>query len=80
MRKCPKCERRYIETPVISRKDKETEICPVCGMKEALDAAGIIEGSSVRGLVIEVAEKQMRPCYIAGEKVKYARREAVCGV
>lgn len=35
---CPKCGRKYDESPAISRDDNETEICPECGMMEALNA------------------------------------------
>lgn len=37
MRTCPICGKDYIEYPALSRKDNETEICPDCGMLEALD-------------------------------------------
>lgn len=40
-RKCPKCGREYDEYPAISRVDNETEICPDCGMREALEGIGI---------------------------------------
>ena len=33
---CPRCEKEYIEVPAISRKDNKTEICPQCGLAEAL--------------------------------------------
>ena len=33
---CPICNRDYSEHPAISRKDNKTEICPNCGIKEAL--------------------------------------------
>ena len=78
MRKCPKCKKRYMEPPALSRIDKKTGICPMCGTKEALDAAGITEKSSVRKMVLEEVAKNMRPCYSAGKKVKYARREVAC--
>ena len=35
--KCPKCGQRYNSHPAISREDNKTEICPVCGMKEAME-------------------------------------------
>lgn len=35
---CPICKKEYEGYPAISRKDNETEICPDCGQKEALDA------------------------------------------
>ena len=38
IRTCPMCGRQYEDYPAISRKDNETEICPVCGMREALEA------------------------------------------
>lgn len=33
---CPKCGRSYTDPPALSREDSETEICPECGMREAL--------------------------------------------
>ena len=38
---CPKCGREYEGYPAISRVDNETEICPECGTREALESAGI---------------------------------------
>ncbi len=35
---CPKCGREYDEHPAISRVDDKTEICPECGIAEALEA------------------------------------------
>lgn len=43
MRTCPKCGREYTAPPALSRDDNKTEICPMCGLKEALDAAPITE-------------------------------------
>ena len=37
---CPKCRKAYFGYPATSRIDN-TEICPLCGTREALDAAGI---------------------------------------
>ena len=34
---CPHCGREYTEHPALSRKDNKTEICPTCGMREALE-------------------------------------------
>lgn len=34
---CPKCGREYMCPPAISREDNETEICPVCGVAEAVE-------------------------------------------
>lgn len=38
MRKCPICNREYKERPAISRADSKTEICPTCGMLEAVQS------------------------------------------
>lgn len=37
IRVCPVCKNTYIAYPAISRKDNETEICPICGLTEALE-------------------------------------------
>lgn len=34
--KCPKCRKNYVGYPALSREDNETEICPECGVKEAI--------------------------------------------
>ena len=36
-RMCPKCGRTYTEYPAVSRENNE-DICPDCGMKEAIEA------------------------------------------
>lgn len=38
LRKCPKCGKNYNSHPALSREDNKTEICPVCGQREALEA------------------------------------------
>ena len=35
---CPICGDEYTGHSALSRKDNETEICPACGTKEALDS------------------------------------------
>lgn len=35
---CPKCNKIYKEHPAISRADNKTEICPTCGLKEAIES------------------------------------------
>lgn len=35
-RTCPLCGRTYTEPPALSRRDNATDICPDCGMMEAL--------------------------------------------
>lgn len=37
MRECPICGIKYLAPPAISRRDNETEICPRCGVREALE-------------------------------------------
>ena len=38
MKKCPICSREYSERPALSRADNKTEICPTCGMLEAVQS------------------------------------------
>lgn len=35
-RLCPICGKTYLDHPALSRVDDQTEICPECGMAEAL--------------------------------------------
>ena len=37
IRKCPACGRIYRDYPALSRRDNKTEICPECGVREALE-------------------------------------------
>lgn len=50
---CPKCKKEYDEAPALSRIDNKTLICPECGTKESLDAAGLCEGSAVRESILK---------------------------
>ena len=38
IQKCPKCGAEFTDHPAISREDNETEICPSCGVREAVEA------------------------------------------
>lgn len=38
IQRCPKCKKEFTEYPAISREDNETEICPECGLREAMNA------------------------------------------
>lgn len=38
IQRCPKCHKEFTEHPAISREDNETEICPECGVREAVEA------------------------------------------
>jgi hypothetical protein len=35
-KRCPRCHNYYVAASALSRKDNETEICPICGNLEAL--------------------------------------------
>ena len=55
VKKCPVCGKEYSGHPAISRKDNVTEICPTCGTREALSAAGISEEKQAE--IISVIEE-----------------------
>lgn len=38
LQRCPKCKKEFTGYPAISRKDNKTEICPECGVREAIEA------------------------------------------
>jgi len=38
IQRCPNCKKEFTEYPALSRKDNETEICPECGVREAIEA------------------------------------------
>ena len=50
--KCPKCGKEVNRLLALSRADNKTMICDKCGTKEALDAAGLTEGSSIRKSIL----------------------------
>ena len=50
--KCPKCGRDTEWLRALSRVDNKTMICDECGTKEALDAAGLTEGSPARNAIL----------------------------
>ena len=39
-RVCPRCREEYYEWPALSRRDNKTEICPACGIAEAMEDSG----------------------------------------
>lgn len=41
MRKCLLCGKHYADYPATSRRDNRMQICPDCGLKEAMDDSGI---------------------------------------
>lgn len=40
---CPICGREYNDRPALSRRDNQTEICPECGQREALESIGVMD-------------------------------------
>lgn len=60
VRICPRCGRTYTEPPALSRVDNETDICPECGMMEALAAIPKRQESP--------AERTRRAVYATGNK------------
>ena len=57
MRKCPICGLEYSSPPAVSRMDNKTPICPSCGVRQALSAAGI-DADTQNGIVSLVETKQ----------------------
>ena len=49
---CPKCNKIVEGYPAISRKDNKTEICPICGLIEALDAFKNNKNNKEKGTII----------------------------
>ncbi len=41
IRTCPFCNETYEDYPALSRMDNKTEICPTCGVREALIHFGV---------------------------------------
>lgn len=56
---CPVCGRSYTDPPALSRRDNKTDICPECGMREALAAIPRRETP---------AERTRRAVYATGNK------------
>ena len=64
-RKCPVCGRTYAGYPALSRRDNATEICPDCGVREALEDAGI-RPRSQREIMIRMVKAK----YLPGTRVR----------
>jgi hypothetical protein len=72
-RACPRCDRVYEDHSALSRRDNATEICPDCGVEEALIDAGFVRpGLTVRGDAALDREDRFR----ARRKAGTAQREA----
>ena len=59
--KCPKCGKETEWLRALSRVDNKTMICDECGTKEALDDAGLTEGSSVRKSILACVGRGSTP-------------------
>ena len=54
-RVCPLCGKTYTAPPALSRKDNKTEICPICGTREALEAAPLTDAQ--RAEILQTVER-----------------------
>ena len=55
IRVCPKCGKTYHGYPAHSREDNRTQICPDCGVREALTSMGISEEE--QNSILEIIHK-----------------------
>ena len=58
MKICPICNKPYEGYPALSRKDNRTEICPLCGIKEALIIANVNE--NIQTFILAEVEQNMK--------------------
>lgn len=68
MKICPKCNKEYSSRPALSRDPAYIDICPVCGVREALEMAGIMETDPTYMAVITAVEEGERAASAAGKK------------
>lgn len=47
---CPVCGEAYNEPPALSRADNKMLVCPDCGLREAMRAAGISDEEQTKVL------------------------------
>ncbi len=57
---CPKCGRTYQGYPALSRVDNRTEICPDCGIREALEDAGLGPWAR-REIMVRMTKERYKP-------------------
>ena len=50
LKQCPRCGKIYSGPSALSRSDNTTEICPACGMAEALKAMDAVKADAARDL------------------------------
>lgn len=53
LRTCPICGSQYCGYPALSRKHPNTQICPDCGTREALESIGVstAEQEKILGII-----------------------------
>lgn len=75
MKICPKCNKEYSSRPALSRDPAYIDICPACGVREALEMAGIMETDPTYMAVITAVEEGERAASAAGKKKRGRGRE-----
>ena len=68
--KCPICGKETERLRALSRIDNKIMICDECGTKEALDAAGLTEGSSIRSAILDCIGRGLTPQERTSAKVQ----------
>lgn len=69
---CPKCGKMYQGYPALSRVDNKTEICPDCGVREAMTSAGMSIGSQ-RDVLIQMTKAK----YLPGMRIRLLKMDDV---
>lgn len=57
MKVCPICKKEYSGYPALSRMDNKSEICPLCGIREALDASGV-KDTALISEIVKISEEE----------------------
>lgn len=66
MRVCPRCKRKYSDYPATSRRDNTIQICPDCGLKEAMNDSGI--NLEKQKEILDAVHRYSGKCEIGKEK------------
>lgn len=53
-RDCPRCGESYIDYPALSRVDNETDICPECGVLEAMTPIDSLRKQTIFTRAVEI--------------------------
>ncbi len=69
---CPKCGKAYQGYPALSRVDNKTEICPDCGVREAMTSAGMSIGSQ-----LDVLIQMTKAKYLPGMRIRLVKMDDV---